>query len=315
MLLAGAANAGPLTIETKPLAGFGKIPGTEQFGGLAWRGGMQLVGRGSSFGGLSGLSLSSDCSTLTAVSDGGFWFRASLNYADGKLASVSNVQWAPMLDEKGKPFRFKIASDAEALAGLGDEKFHVGFESSPRVGAYDLSHGLNAPMKLFPSPKSITEAPFNHELEGLAHFSSGPWADYEMALSESFRDAEGNIRGWLWKSWKTVPFTIRANGDFAITDAAILPDGDVLILERALSADVIPAMAIRRFDPKGISMGSLVEPKPVFQGSAPLYAIDNMEGLSVCQRDGETRVTIVSDDNFNSAIQRTLLLQFKLDTP
>jgi hypothetical protein len=42
------------------------------------------------------------------------------------------------------------------------------------------------------------------------------------------------------------------------------------------------------------------------------YQVDNMEGLSV-NRDakGEIILTLVSDDNF-SALQRTILLQFRL---
>ena len=42
------------------------------------------------------------------------------------------------------------------------------------------------------------------------------------------------------------------------------------------------------------------------------YQIDNMEGLSVHRTTaGDTILTLVSDDNF-SALQRTILLQFKL---
>jgi len=41
-------------------------------------------------------------------------------------------------------------------------------------------------------------------------------------------------------------------------------------------------------------------------------SIDNMEGLSVHRgADGETVLTMISDDNF-SPLQRTLLLQFTL---
>jgi hypothetical protein len=39
-----------------------------------------------------------------------------------------------------------------------------------------------------------------------------------------------------------------------------------------------------------------------------------MEGLAVhAGADGATIVTIISDDNFNRTLQRTLLLQFALD--
>ena len=41
--------------------------------------------------------------------------------------------------------------------------------------------------------------------------------------------------------------------------------------------------------------------------------IDNMEGIAVHEgRKGETIVTLISDDNFNRFLQRTVLLQFRL---
>jgi hypothetical protein len=45
------------------------------------------------------------------------------------------------------------------------------------------------------------------------------------------------------------------------------------------------------------------------------YQIDNMEGLSAHRGgDGETVLTLVSDDNY-SVLQRTVLLQFTLIEP
>ncbi|MGL1687315.1 esterase-like activity of phytase family protein, partial [Vibrio parahaemolyticus] len=43
------------------------------------------------------------------------------------------------------------------------------------------------------------------------------------------------------------------------------------------------------------------------------FQIDNMEGVAV-HRDaaGDQVVTLISDDNFNHLLQRTLLLQFTL---
>ena len=42
--------------------------------------------------------------------------------------------------------------------------------------------------------------------------------------------------------------------------------------------------------------------------------IDNMEGLAVSRgASGETVLTLISDDNFNHFLQRTVLLQFTLN--
>ena len=61
-----------------------------------------------------------------------------------------------------------------------------------------------------------------------------------------------------------------------------------------------------------------MKPGAVMQGETLIeadmsYEIDNMEGLAV-HRDasGETILTLISDDNFNTFLQRTILLQFTL---
>jgi hypothetical protein len=64
-----------------------------------------------------------------------------------------------------------------------------------------------------------------------------------------------------------------------------------------------------------------IEPGAVLDGETLIQAdlgqeIDNMEGLGVhTESDGTTVLTILSDDNFNPVLQRTLLLQFSLERP
>ena len=70
-------------------------------------------------------------------------------------------------------------------------------------------------------------------------------------------------------------------------------------------------MRIRRIPLAGLKPGALVD------GAQLIYAdlgfqIDNMEGIAVHRSaQGETIMTLVSDDNF-SLFQRNLLLQFAL---
>jgi hypothetical protein len=172
------------------------------------------------------------------------------------------------------------------------------------VGKY----GLKARFQLLNSPKAIAEGPPNAELESVGRFAEGRWRGHYLAISEHNTDTNGNIRAWLWQSSKTIPFAIKRLEDYSITDAAILPDGDILILER--SASLLPGMAIRRIGAADIASEVTVDPQLLFSGRAPFYAIDNMEGLALCKRNGESRLTVISDNNFSTDLQRTLLLQF-----
>ena len=70
-------------------------------------------------------------------------------------------------------------------------------------------------------------------------------------------------------------------------------------------------MRMRRIPLSAIKDGALID-GPVVVTADMGYQIDNMEGIGVSRGpDGETILTLMSDDNF-SVIQRTLLLQFAL---
>ena len=311
-LVLSSARADPLAVTSIPVSSFQKLSSTTTFGPLEWRGGLALESADVKFGGFSGLSLSQNCGELIAVSDAGSWFNAKLDYdGDNHLAGLTGSQLAPILDAKGKPLRGKAYADAEALAAIGNGKYLVGFESRPRVGLYDLGRaGSKARFRLVKSPKAITEGPANGELESVGLIAGGAYKGHYIAISEKSRDDADNIRGWLWKGWKTLPFSVARFEDHDITDLALLPGGDVLILERSFTRGSLPGMAIRKFSSAEIKLGHVVKPALVFKGRLPFFAIDNMEGIAVCERGGETRITLISDDNFNASQQSTLLLQF-----
>jgi hypothetical protein len=70
-------------------------------------------------------------------------------------------------------------------------------------------------------------------------------------------------------------------------------------------------MRLRRVPLAGLKDGALVD-GPVLATADMGYQIDNMEGIGVHRNaQGETILTLVSDDNF-SPLQRSLLLQFAL---
>ena len=68
---------------------------------------------------------------------------------------------------------------------------------------------------------------------------------------------------------------------------------------------------VRRIPLELITPDALVDGKVLIEADLS-YQIDNMEGIAVHRNaQGETILTLVSDDNF-SFIQRNLLLQFAL---
>ena len=291
--------------------------GNRRFGKLEYRGGVILSSDDARFGGFSGLAISADGRAILAVSDEGWWLKANVIYRNDRLVGVSQAQLQPVLDRQGRRSKSKRSRDAEALlvdpAGDVNATAYVGFEMRPHIEKYDLrGKGLAATPARVPIPAAIAKGPYNQQLEALGKLSSGRWKDSLLVLSENNLDKSGNIRGWVLQGKKSHAFAIKRFEDYDITDAAILPDGDVLTLERSYVPGGLPGMAIRRFSGSDLESDRTILPDLLFAGRQPLYLIDNMEGIAVHQWNGELRITAISDDNYNRGVQRTLLLQFAL---
>jgi hypothetical protein len=310
------AFADRIEVASKSVGSFSMLPLVNRFGPFEWRGGLELTSTDKRFGGFSSLALSRDGSRLLAVSDRGFWLRAQLAYEADYLIALTSAELAPMLDAAGKPVKGKARNDAEALAawepGKIDGRVIVGFETRTRAGTYDLAaRGLTAPFTNIPLPPAIAKGPGNKELESLVRFSAGPLKGRVLAISEENLDGNGDIRGWVLGS-SAFAFAIKRHEDFAITDAASLPNGDLVTVERSFTPGELPGMAMRRIAAAAIAANARVAPALLLQARAPFNPIDNMEGIAVSETAGETRVTLISDDNYNRRLQRTLLLQFAL---
>lgn len=306
MVLAAGAEAKPLSVTAEPIDSFQRILSTTEFGPFSWRGGLTLTSEAEDFGGFSGLVLGKNCEDMVAVSDRGNWLEAKLAYDGGKPASLTDAAMSPILDGKGKPPRSKRWGDAEALTRFENGDYAVGFESRVRFGSYDLAKdGLDARFTPLPFPPGVKDGPENGEVEALGELPDGRL----LAIAEKQFDAAGNVMAWAWQGRDTTRFFITRYDEYRVTDLAI--DGDsVLTLERRFSTDALPGMAIRRFKVADIVEGGTVSPELLLEATAPLYVIDNMEAIALCTRDGEKRVTLMSDDNFNTSVQSTILLQF-----
>ena len=106
-------------------------------------------------------------------------------------------------------------------------------------------------------------------------------------------------------------FSVKRFDDYDISDAALLPSGELLLLERKYSLQHRASMRIRRIPLEEIKPGALVD-GPVLIEADKNFQIDNMEAISVHRASsGEIILTLMSDDNFSSA-QRTIMIQFSL---
>jgi hypothetical protein len=91
----------------------------------------------------------------------------------------------------------------------------------------------------------------------------------------------------------------------------LLPSGELLVLERKFSWLSGIGIRIRRIALDTLEPGAVVDGPSIFEADLG-NEVDNMEGIDAhVTGEGDTVLTMVSDDNF-SMLQRTLLLQFRL---
>lgn len=304
-----------LKIEARPIASFDTRDASRmRFGALEFIGGLELTSTDKAFGELSALRLSPDGERFLSVSDKGRWFRGRIVYRDGKPAGIADAETAPILGADGAPLANRGWFDTESLAE-DNGTLYVGIERVNQIVKFNYAKdGLLARGEPIETPDAIKSLPHNAGLETLVFVprdSKLPLAGTLIAISERGLDPAKNLVGFLIGGPAPGQFTVRRTEDFDITDAALLPNGDLLILERFFTPIRGIAMRIRRIALDSIKPGALIDGPVLIQADMG-YQIDNMEGIAVHRSpQGDTIVTLVSDDNFN-VLQRNLLLQFKL---
>jgi len=287
-------------------------PDQLRVGHVLYRGGLELTSPTRDFGGLSGLRMAPDGAHFVALTDKGFWFTGRIVYDGTRPAAVTDTTMAPMLGPDGRPLAARRWYDTEALAAdVGT--LYVGIERVHRIVKFDFARwGVAARARPIVTPSAMRSMPSNKGIEGLVFVPKGSaLAGTLIAFSERSLDRAGNLRAFLIGGPKPGAFTVRRTNDFDISDAALLPGGDVLILERRFSWATGVAIRIRRIALSSIAPGAVVDGPVLFFADLG-FEIDNMEALGVHRlASGETVLTMLSDDNF-SLLQRTLLLQFTL---
>jgi hypothetical protein len=302
-----------IEIRAQPISSF-DVHATEQrrFGSLEFRGGLELTSAYAEFGGISAIRVAPDGSRFIALSDQGRWLRGRIVYRGARPAGIADAEMAPMLDASGKPMALRGWFDTESLAEDGGT-LYVGIERANRIVKFDYGkNGLFARAEPVPVPPGVQKLPFNLGLESLAVVPLGtPLAGALIAISERGLDAAGNIEAFLIGGPKPGSFSVRRSDGFDISDCAIAPNGDLLLLERRFSWLGGLGIRMRRVALARLLPGVVVDGAVIFAADLG-QQVDNMEGLSVHRTAaGETVLTLISDNNF-SVLQRTLLLQFTL---
>lgn len=308
LLLATITRPGP--VPPPPGPGVGRLtatpvlldaarPGLRRAGHLEFLAGWVLASADGRFGGISAMHVENG--EVTALADVGMLIRFAVPPAAG---GTEDVRFDPLVQGPG-PRRAKWNRDTESLLVRGN-RLWVGFEHHNMIWRYrrDTLAALSAAR-----PPAMRRWRGNGGPEAMARLADGRFLVFEEGVDDGSPESQAVLFAGdaAVPGMRSVTLTYRRPAGFRATDAALVPGGRVLILNRRFrlfegwSARLVIARIGRDGTVSGPEVAALESP----------LTVDNMEALAVTREGGRIVVWLASDNNF-SPLQRTLLLKFAL---
>ncbi|QLC22384.1 esterase-like activity of phytase family protein [Parasphingopyxis sp. CP4] len=296
-----------LAIQAVPTVLDPTNPDRRDMGPLRFLAGWTLNSGDPDFGGISAIARVDD--GFVAIGDAGGIFRFALDER-GQIsrADIGEVPAGPIPPNGGAVQ--KRDRDAEAMAFDPETgRFWVAFERANGLWRYDRDFtGSDANH----APDAMDDWPNNGGAEAVVRFDDGRF----LVFSEAGNGPGSSREVLLFASDPSdadVGAPIRLGyhppAEHRITDAALLPDGQLLVLNRDFSVVRGVSVIISLVDISQLDSGTILTGDEIARLVPPL-TVDNMEAIAIEEVDGRTIVWIASDDNFNP-LQRTLLMQFE----
>jgi hypothetical protein len=269
-----------------------------RLGQLRFLGAWRLASNDARFGGLSSLHVEGD--EAMAFSDSGWLVRFPVPWRAGTVRGEVRV-----LADGPAAARRKTQRDIEAMAVLGDQVW-LAFERRNEIWRYDRRSWR---AESGAAPPQMRGWSANRGAEAMVRLRDGRF----LVI------AEGNGRGGpallfagdpAVESTPAFEMRFQPPEGYRTTDAALLPDGRILVLNRRFR--VLEGVSAKLTILQGrLAPGAVLRAREIADFHRPV-TVDNMEGLSVTQEGGRTIVWLTSDNNY-SPLQRTLLMKFALE--
>jgi hypothetical protein len=287
-------------------------------GGLTYLGGLALDSRDPAFGGFSSLDVAPAATgnRFTLLSDGGniVQFDMGADWLPHRVA-FTNLPAGPGIGWE------KRDRDSESMAiDPKTGQIWVGFENSnmiwryaPGFARYEARANPDA-MRAWPGnggPEAMTRLP-DGRFVVISEEAHARAADWSGSARTRLRTRQALIfSGDPTRSGPAERFAYEPYGRSDPSDVTALPNGDLLVLDRAFRLPFTFSARISRVAARDVAAGRVARGTLIATIDAPLVH-DNFEGIDTTVENGQTIVWLVSDDN-QMVLERTLLLKFRLD--
>jgi len=263
---------------------------------------------------LSGITWDNDEKLLYAVSDEGLLYHLRLTIKNNHLEDMTVIYATRLKNKVGEHLKGKY-SDSEGLSlsggnngKQGDSELIISFENKPRIARYTTRGKFIKSVHL---PKKLRKRKHyrdkNKGLESVTeHPTYGTLTAAEFPLSEN-KMKHQTIYSSAGKKWH---FPASGPNKSAITGLETLPNGDLLVLERAWANPFTPiTINLRQLHLNKCSNKNACQTQQIasLSGSDGWY-LDNFEGLAHYNKN---QYLMISDDN-NNALQNTVLVLFEI---
>lgn len=299
-------SAEELLIESEVVT----LDADESYEKLLFQGGLEIKPGDDGPDGISGISgLEWSGDTLFAITDNGYWMTIAIDEMNARLVDAFEGERGRLTNPRGR----KLSSadrDAEAITRTSAGDWLVSFEGNDRIWRYAELDGPAAEPNFDLGPMfAVASASDNSGLETLEATSEGLIACGEWAASTVPNCVRVTPNGTVSFELQIPDALIEHGG--APTDASCLDNGTCYVLARSWRQDVGNRIAI-------IELSSDNQSTTLATFARPL-AVDNFEGIAARERNGQTELYLISDDNENNCdysrstnCQRTLLYKFAI---
>jgi hypothetical protein len=309
LLLLGAFVALPAWADTKPIQLHEGLRDQDRVGRLIWRGGIEMNFADPRFGGISAMEIDPGGRTLTVLTDRGHRAELFLDYdLAGDLSAAKLIDLEPVSGAVGRSIENDRNSDIEAIARMPNGGWLVAFERNHRLLHFPASFApLRASPRLLATPPGLERAGSNRGIEAATETSDKKI----LLIAEDLPTSRAFAFAWLGNGAEWTPMAYTLFPPYKPTGATLLPNGDIVVIERRFTPPGNVGSRIARIARRSLRPGAPIQTTEIARLEKP-FVTENFEAVTARSAGrGQTLIYLASDNNFSDD-QRNLLLMFEL---